>query len=762
MPNPVDVEKRFARLNNQLEGVLSKRVQWFRIYAFFDQLSGDFSTYDTYCLQIAPRLPSFDHPLDMTGIDPKRLVKFHDTLNELTSAVPELADNEKFTRASESLICSIAFQYLCLHELDNVLHTILEGEEQLASPKPGYNEKTRENIREWLQQLRTLPEIKQRHKVDRHLQTLLDWWEMMACQEKLSVFIPVYEAGLPGHESPGQLRQLSARILGPSNELTDIFHNNYALVGALHGDQGIDRSVADLVRSLVNKTHPNLEDQFFEIQFSYHLQRGFHQGKSSELGIALLGYSAIMAKADVRERFTIQSNIAFTGTLASDGNIGEVNPGSITAKLQAAFFSWMDYLVVPESQVKDFEHARDALLELYPNRELDIIGLSKFEETLYDRRITGHEQQSRTRYYLEKAWAHKFNFTSILLILALLSIIAALWYGPIDRNPVIGRFEGASLKLINADGQMVKSFHVDSEQKFYLANNASDGRTPQVQLFDINGDGLNEAFWFQRSSREQVPFNKITAWSVSGDSLLWELPLRFDVNFPKKYSIVDNEFYVAELQFVEDQKGVPLLIVNAYLRSFFPNLLLSVDVDSGEVIQKYVHAGRLYDIDVIDLDDDGIREVIATGVNNAYWKACLVALNPFDMEGHGPLKDDYVVDGFRPARELNYVMIPKTIVGQYYDPVQKMPYGFTLRKHDGGELIYVRVRDAGIVDIAEGHPVYVIYYFNKDFTVEGMGTDDKYDITARRLYQEGKIPFEPDYEYFEAFKDSLVYWEENR
>jgi hypothetical protein len=41
----------------------------------------------------------------------------------------------------------------------------------------------------------------------------------------------------------------------------------------------------------------------------------------------------------------------------------------------------------------------------------------------------------------------------------------------------------------------------------------------------------------------------------------------------------------------------------------------------------------------------------------------------------------------------------------------------------------------------------------------GFGTSDQYDIMVRKLHQEGKIPFIPDYDYFESFKDSLLYWD---
>ena len=48
---------------------------------------------------------------------------------------------------------------------------------------------------------------------------------------------------------------------------------------------------------------------------------------------------------------------------------------------------------------------------------------------------------------------------------------------------------------------------------------------------------------------------------------------------------------------------------------------------------------------------------------------------------------------------------------------------------------------------------------NSEFEPVGIGTDDRYDVLANQLYEEGEIPFVPGFEYFEAFKDSLMYWD---
>ena len=53
---------------------------------------------------------------------------------------------------------------------------------------------------------------------------------------------------------------------------------------------------------------------------------------------------------------------------------------------------------------------------------------------------------------------------------------------------------------------------------------------------------------------------------------------------------------------------------------------------------------------------------------------------------------------------------------------------------------------------------YLIYEFDYDLNIKSIISSDDYDVTARNLYEEGHIPFIPDYEYWEGFRDSVLVW----
>jgi hypothetical protein len=76
------------------------------------------------------------------------------------------------------------------------------------------------------------------------------------------------------------------------------------------------------------------------------------------------------------------------------------------------------------------------------------------------------------------------------------------------------------------------------------------------------------------------------------------------------------------------------------------------------------------------------------------------------------------------------------------------------------KLINLRVNDFTLAEptIYEAPYAPLFFRFNYDFQLQSIGTGSYYDLWAKNLYEEGRIPFEPDQEYFKAFRDSVMYW----
>jgi hypothetical protein len=54
---------------------------------------------------------------------------------------------------------------------------------------------------------------------------------------------------------------------------------------------------------------------------------------------------------------------------------------------------------------------------------------------------------------------------------------------------------------------------------------------------------------------------------------------------------------------------------------------------------------------------------------------------------------------------------------------------------------------------------YLLYNFDFDLNLIGVGTSDGYNITSDFLYTNGKMDEYPDYRYFESYGERLLYWD---
>jgi hypothetical protein len=141
--------------------------------------------------------------------------------------------------------------------------------------------------------------------------------------------------------------------------------------------------------------------------------------------------------------------------------------------------------------------------------------------------------------------------------------------------------------------------------------------------------------------------------------------------------------------------------------------------------------------------------------------ACLVVLDSRFISGHSPLKGDYELAGYPPALEKAYVLIPKTAVGKVFQYETKFNTARWLVVENDSRRFFVVVREEYIAESTyyKVDGVELSYYFNFDLAVESIGTTDVYDLMAEKLFADSRIPVLPNYEYFEAHKKTLFYWD---
>lgn len=135
--------------------------------------------------------------------------------------------------------------------------------------------------------------------------------------------------------------------------------------------------------------------------------------------------------------------------------------------------------------------------------------------------------------------------------------------------------------------------------------------------------------------------------------------------------------------------------------------------------------------------------------------AFLAILSLDEIQGHSPLTDEYRVNGYEINKNIKYVLIPKTVIGQSVTTHRSynVAESITLRREKN--VIQVNVTDLhqyrGSNMELPASQAYLLYNFDFDLNLMGVGTSDGYNLTSNFLHTNGMIDEYPDYRYFENY-----------
>jgi hypothetical protein len=346
----------------------------------------------------------------------------------------------------------------------------------------------------------------------------------------------------------------------------------------------------------------------------------------------------------------------------------------------------------------------------------------------------------------------------MFVFLVLLMIILKLLYGPIDKNPVFGEYRGENLIVKNKSDRVldeiwVGTMTIDVYEMHYFR---------MFTFYDITGDGFNELIYIVWGQPENDQVAMIQCKSIRQNKILWSKSIQKKIDFPRK-PYIDSEFYNINSIIAGDFDGSGRVAVFALARhpTFFPSLLVKLDALTGQELDHYVHAGGLGHIEAIDLDNNGIKELIITGINNAYEMASVTVMDPRFISGHSPLQGDYLITGYAPASEYAYILIPRTKVGQLYKYREKYNRINRISIYPETARIRFDIVDSnynlGRLDFTSGIQIYM--YMDYDLNFLSVGTGDNYDLNARYLVEAGLMDSEPDFEYFREYLRTVRYWD---
>lgn len=341
----------------------------------------------------------------------------------------------------------------------------------------------------------------------------------------------------------------------------------------------------------------------------------------------------------------------------------------------------------------------------------------------------------------------------VLLPLALISSAAVyILIGSLtaDRNPYDFRIERSRLIAQNQDGRELWRYDTHIENllgdQSYKENSQYKRRTeegfisfPKIAIKDIRGDGRNEVL-FSIQTQDESREGTLICFSSRGRQL-WTFEGGRELTFGRRTYSADYRikgFDVCDI----DGDGSDEILVLSVQNPDFPCQLVVLDGE-GIVRHEYWNAGYLTDFALQDLDNDGEKELILTGINNEYGKGCLLVFNPEKISGMSPqISEPYCCRELSQGSQIAYVLLPRTDVWAEY-PVDAV---LRLRVLKNGHLMLTT------------HLNNLIFELNPDLTVFQVILSNTFKDMHASARASGEVSSVLDDAYTDRLESGLLYF----
>jgi hypothetical protein len=165
----------------------------------------------------------------------------------------------------------------------------------------------------------------------------------------------------------------------------------------------------------------------------------------------------------------------------------------------------------------------------------------------------------------------------------------------------------------------------------------------------------------------------------------------------------------------------------------------------GQKLGEYWNSGYFSDYDFIDLNKDGRKEIIISGLNNEYKKGCILVFEPSFIGGCSPQQvNEFKQSESKPGSEKYYILLPKTDVSlaeASYESVREI-------NHMKNSRIAFWTHISGIE-----------FEFNYGLEILDIRKSHTLERKHRKYLSEGKINSELNEEYLHNLEDSILYWD---
>lgn len=349
----------------------------------------------------------------------------------------------------------------------------------------------------------------------------------------------------------------------------------------------------------------------------------------------------------------------------------------------------------------------------------------------------------------------RFLLRPVPLVFALVVIAAAAYFlflrptGPADFH-----IRGSELIVVDGHGRELGLFDTklaDLQPEEYYRGHFQKKEPgpdcvsvwPHIMIRDIDGDSRREVLFSTRTTSE-TRMDTIFCLDDHGHER-WHFKTGRELafggqSFRREYRIFG--FNVDDY----DGDGMLEILVISFQKPDWPCQAVLLD-PAGKTEGEYWNAGYLMDGSAGDLDGDGQKELVLSGVNNEYLRGCVAIFEPGQLRGYSPQTDA----AFRCADlgeggQSTYILFPKSDVframSRFADPVN-----------------YFWIHGDGDGITAVTTETQIFYDLDRSLVCRGITLSNTFKGIREKLSLEGRLALKPDEFYRKSLPGDLLYYQ---
>jgi hypothetical protein len=266
-------------------------------------------------------------------------------------------------------------------------------------------------------------------------------------------------------------------------------------------------------------------------------------------------------------------------------------------------------------------------------------------------------------------------------------------------------------------------------------------RHPALLMRDIDRDGKFEVI-FSPQTDNGFGEGALTCFDDEG-GVLWEVQTAQELKFGETTYSPDYRIRGFGLSDLDNDGRLEILVISDH-HSGFPTRFLVVNAQ-GRITGDYWNSGRIEDFRTVDLDGDGIKEIILCGHNEEFRQACLIVLDADRVRGSSPQSGRFLCGALDPGQERFYIRLPRTDL-ELLEP-ENLESAFHLKLLTNLKVA-TQTRRSGLY-----------FEFDYTFTQASVLRSSSFEEAHMRASRLGRVRSTLGEDYYQKLADRILYYD---